>query len=54
MNNFKQYPISLAEIVRARSVVRRFLKPTQLTRYQALSELLAADVYVKHENHNPT
>lgn len=54
MNHLKQIPISIAEIIRARSVVRSFLKPTQLTRYQALSELFEADIYIKHENHNPT
>ena len=54
MDSLKQAPISITETVRARSVVQNFLKPTQLTRYQALSELLEADVYVKHENHHPT
>ncbi len=51
---FQKYPISVAEVVRARSVVSRHLKPTQLIRYRGLSELLAAEVHIKHENHNPT
>jgi len=54
MNDLKNYPISLAEVVRARSIVERFLKPTQLVRYEGLSKALQAEVYVKHENHNPT
>jgi len=54
MNDLKNYPISIAEVVRARSIVERFLKPTQLTHYEGLSKALQADVYIKHENHNPT
>jgi threonine dehydratase len=54
MHDLKDYPISLTEIVRARSVVERFLKPTQLVRYDGLSKALQAEVYIKHENHNPT
>jgi threonine dehydratase len=50
----KNYPISLNEVIRARSVVSPFIRPTQLIRYEALSRLLSAEVYVKHENHNPT
>jgi threonine dehydratase len=50
----KHYPISITEVLRARSVARRFLKPTQLIRYEGLSRALQAEVYVKHENHNPT
>jgi len=54
MNDLKDYPISITEIVRARSVVERFIKPTQLIRYDGLSRALQAEVYIKHENHNPT
>ncbi len=54
MKDLKEYPISLAEVVRARSIVKRFIKPTQLTRYEGLSRAIQAEVYVKHENHNPT
>ena len=35
-------------------IVRRHLRPTQLIRYQGLSEAIGADVHIKHENHNPT
>ncbi|HOO89570.1 MAG TPA: pyridoxal-phosphate dependent enzyme [Syntrophales bacterium] len=54
MKDLKEYPITIAEVVRARSVVRRFIKPTQLIRYEGLSRAVRAEVYVKHENHNPT
>ena len=54
MDELKHYPISVAEVVRARSVVRGFIKPTQLTYYEGLSKCIGAAVYVKHENHNPT
>jgi threonine dehydratase len=54
MNDPKSYPISIAEVIRARSVVSRQLRPTQLTRYEGLSREIGAEVYVKHENHNPT
>ena len=54
MNNPKTYPISIAEIIRAKSVVNRHLRPTQLIRYEGLSMEIGAEVYVKHENHNPT
>jgi threonine dehydratase len=50
----KHYPISLNEVIRARSVVSALIKPTQLIRYEGLSRLLSADIFVKHENHNPT
>jgi threonine dehydratase len=52
--DFKKYPIALAEVIPARAVVGRHLKPSPLRRYEGLSRLLEADVYVKHENHNPT
>lgn len=54
LGEFKNHPISLNEAIRARSIVADYVKPTQLVRYEGLSCLLAADVFVKHENHNPT
>ena len=54
MKELKEYPISVTETVRARSIVGQFLKPTQLIRYEGLSRDLGADVFIKHENHNPT
>ncbi len=54
LDEVKNCPISLNEAIRARAVVAPFVKPTQLTRYEGLSRLLSADVFIKHENHNPT
>lgn len=54
MDDLKNYPISITEVVRARCVVERFLTPTQLIRYEGLSKALHANVFVKHENHNPS
>lgn len=49
----KNFPISVAESYRARQVIRRFLRPAGLIHYEALSRAIGAEVYVKHENHNP-
>lgn len=53
MNDLKNYPISVTEIIRARAIVKSFIKPTQFIRYPGFSSVIQADVYVKHENHNP-
>ena len=45
--------ISMAEILEARRVIRRYLNRTPLYHYTGLSELIGASVYVKHENHQP-
>ena len=44
---------TLHDIIAARPHVYRYLKPTPLYRYFALSELTGANVWVKHENHQP-
>ena len=44
---------SLLDVIAARSHVYRYLKPTPLYRYSGLSELIGANVWVKHENHQP-
>ncbi|MBN2686784.1 MAG: pyridoxal-phosphate dependent enzyme [Deltaproteobacteria bacterium] len=54
MNDHKKHPISFTEVLKARSIVYEYLKPTHLTHYENLSSLLNAEVFVKHENHNPT
>ncbi|MFC1858728.1 threonine/serine dehydratase [Thermodesulfobacteriota bacterium] len=54
MKDLKGYPITIAEVVRAQSIVKRFIKPTQLIRYEGFSRDVGAEIYVKHENHNPT
>jgi threonine dehydratase len=54
MGEVNNYPISLNEVIRARGIVSPFVKPTQLTRDEGLSRLLSAEIFIKHENHNPT
>jgi threonine dehydratase len=44
---------TLLDVVAARPHVYRYLKPTPLYRYSGLSDLIGADVWVKHENHQP-
>ena len=44
---------TLHDIIAAQKHVYRFLKPTPLYHYPSLSELLGANVWVKHENHQP-
>lgn len=50
----KRYPISYTEVLKARNVVYGHLIPTGLIRYENLSALIDAEIFVKHENHNPT
>ncbi len=52
--DLKNYPISLNEVIRAKSIVKPFLNPTPLIRYEGLSRKIGADIFIKHENHNPT
>jgi threonine dehydratase len=48
------YPMpTLADIIAARPHVYRYLRPTPLFYYSGLSELVGAEVWVKHENHQP-
>lgn len=54
MIDHKKYPISYTEVLKAQSVIYSHLIPTCLTRYDSLSSLIEAEIYVKHENHNPT
>jgi threonine dehydratase len=44
---------TLADVLEARLRISPHLRPTPLFVYPALSELLGADVFVKHENHQP-
>lgn len=44
---------SLRDVIAARPNVYRHLRPTPLYRYFGLSELIGANVWVKHENHLP-
>jgi threonine dehydratase len=43
----------LAEVFAARKRIAPYLRPTPLYRYPALDELTGAQVWVKHENHQP-
>jgi threonine dehydratase len=48
------WPIpTLADVRDARTRIAPYLQPTPLYRYAPLSELVGADVVVKHENHQP-
>ena len=44
---------ALAEVLEARRRISPHLRPTPLYEYPTLSELLGAEVFVKHENHQP-
>lgn len=46
-------PVSIDGVYQAEKVVRNHLKETPLLRYQGLSDLIGANVYIKHENHQP-
>ena len=54
MDEIQQYPISISEVIKAKQAVYQKLKPSPLIKYNGLSEIVGAQVYVKHENHNPT
>lgn len=54
MKELKEYPISLTEVIKSRSIIQNYIKPTQLTYYEGLSKFIGANIYIKHENHNPT
>jgi len=49
-------PISFADVLHARDVVRNYLVPTPLRHYRLLDEAVGAGMHilVKHENHQPT
>ncbi len=46
-------PPSFDDVVAARERIAPYLIPTALNRYPALDELAGAEVWVKHENHQP-
>ncbi len=50
----EKYPVSLLEVIRAKKPVYQYLLPSHLTQYDGLSNLLSAQIYIKHENHNAT
>lgn len=44
---------TLQDVLQARHIIAPHLRPTPLYHYGGLSELLGAEVWVKHENHQP-
>lgn len=44
---------TFTDVLAARPHVYRYLQPTPLHGYAGLSELVGAEIYVKHENHQP-
>jgi threonine dehydratase len=46
--------MTLNDVHAARTVVSRTLRPTPLLRHPLLNAKTGLDIYVKHENHNPT
>ncbi len=46
--------VNLLGVIKARTVIDRYLNRTNLTYYSELSRLVGCEVFVKHENHNPT
>src|SRR5512132_541512 len=44
---------TLADVLEARLRISPHLRPTPLYSYSALNDLLGAEVFVKHENHQP-
>jgi threonine dehydratase len=47
-------PPSYADVVAARPIVHRHMRPTPLYEWPALSALLGCRFFLKHENHTPT
>jgi threonine dehydratase len=47
-------PVGLADVLAARRRIRPHLSPTAFRSYPALTDAVGAEVWVKHENHNPT
>ncbi|RLT42586.1 MAG: threonine/serine dehydratase [Chloroflexi bacterium] len=44
---------TFADVLAARLVINRYLRPTPLHNYPLLDELVGAEVWVKHENYQP-
>jgi threonine dehydratase len=42
------------DVLLARDTIAPYLRPTALYRYQSLSDTVGAELWVKHENHQPT
>ena len=44
---------TLQDVIKAQKIVYQYLRPTPLFRYPGLERLLGAEVWLKHENHQP-
>ncbi|MFZ1754962.1 MAG: pyridoxal-phosphate dependent enzyme, partial [Caldilineaceae bacterium] len=44
---------TFTDVLAARRVINRYLRPTPLHSYPLLDELVGAQVWVKHENYQP-
>src|SRR5438132_4774950 len=44
---------TIADVLDAKRRIAPYLRPTPLYRYAGLDQLLGAEVFVKHENHQP-
>src|ERR1700731_2475788 len=49
----RQQPPLLRDVLRARRIVRQYLRPTPLIGYSGLDGMLGCHLLVKHENHQP-
>lgn len=50
----REWPVELADVRSALMRIREHLPPTPVRRYAALDDELGIEVFVKHENHQPT
>src|SRR4029079_6004680 len=51
--NLRMLP-TFTDVLSARRTIASYLTPTPLYYYQSLTDLLGAQTWIKHENHNPT
>lgn len=45
--------VSIQGVYDAEKIIRQHLNPTPLMRYQGLTDLIGANIFIKHENHQP-
>src|SRR5262249_9023371 len=45
---------TFTDVLSARRTIASYLRPTALFYYKGLSDAVGAEIWVKHENHNPT
>ena len=46
-------PPTFVDVLRARQTIAPYLRPTPLYHYRSLDDLIGAEVWIKHENHQP-